>query len=310
MKKGAELLDWLFVLRPMLFYPIWTFFLAGLWAAGRYGSSVEEYNSLIVIISLTLVIGAVFILNQINDKVTDRINNKLFLIANDIVPVKKVYFETVLLIFIGFSIIAFVSLKILSILVILFVLSGWAYNYPPLRWKDRPVMGMVTNSLSGLLIYSAGWVTGGGRGIVPVNVIPYALAGAAVYLNTTLPDMKGDRAADKMTFSVRYGVAPTVRTAAFLEIISVIMAFVLSDWILFGAGVIVLPLFIHSAINPELKSAVRAIKFSVVALLAGVCFVYPFLLAAVFISFFITKWYYKKRFNFNYPNLKANDGRE
>ncbi|MCD6117535.1 UbiA family prenyltransferase [bacterium] len=309
MKKGVEFLDFLFVLRPMLFYPIWTFFLAGLWAAERYGNSGETYNSLIVIISLTLVIGAVFILNQVRDKVTDRINNKLFLIANDIVTEKQAFAETILLSFAGLSVIVFVSFKIFAIFIVLFVLSGWAYNFPPLRWKDRPIMGMVTNSLSGLFIYSAGWITGGGTGIVPVQVIPYALAGAAVYLNTTLPDMKGDRAADKMTFSVKYGISACIRAAAFIEILSVILAFVFSDWILFFAGLVVLPLFLYSAVKPGLRSAVMAIKFSVVALLAGVCIFYPFLLAAVFVSFIITKWYYKKRFNFNYPNLKANNGR-
>ena len=298
-------LDMLFILRPMLFYPVWTFFLAGSLEAGMRLNGNWQFPVLPVIFSVTLITGSAFILNQIKDKETDRINNKLFFIADGIVKEKSAFIEAGVLAFAGLLIVFFISFKIFLLAAALFLVSGICYNYPPFSWKDRPVMGMVTNSLAGLFIFSMGWIARGGSGYIPLYVLPYAVAGGAVYLDTTLPDVKGDREAGKITFAVKYGHGLTIRLASILEISVVITAFLLSDRFIFYASVVVLPFFVLSAIKPDLKNGVRAVKFSIIILLAGVCWFYPALFAVVMVVFFITKIYYKKRFNFNYPSLKA-----
>jgi len=307
MKRGIEHLDMLFILRPMLLYPVWTFFMAGVWR-GRLGGEAESwYVTAGVFVCLTCVAGALFILNQICDKETDRINNKLFLISEGIVSDRAAYMEAGVLAAAGLGLSLVLSFRLFMLMAGMLLVSGWGYNYRPFKWKDRPLMGMVTNSVSGLLIFSAGWVTGGGESMIPLSVIPYAIAGAAVYLDTTLPDMEGDRQAGKITFAVRYGIKPCVRLAALLEFAAVASAFLLHDRLVFYAGIVVLPLFIVSAVKPTLSNAVRAIKFSVVSLLAAVCIMFPFMFAAVLFLVAVTKWYYKKRFNFDYPTLKSSN---
>lgn len=309
MKKGIAVFDFLFLLRPTLFYPIWTFLLAGYLGGMRLekvGSSFIPSIFLIeVLIGLTSLMGSIFVLNQIRDIETDRANNKLFLLANGIVPVKHAYWEVVLLAAVGLMIGFFADFRIGFGFLVLFLLSGYAYNFPPARWKDRPVMGILTNGAGGLIIYCLGWITGGGKGIVPLRVIPYTLAGAAVFLNTTLPDVKGDAETGKITFGVRFGIRTTSLWALILEILTVGFALFFRDWFLLIPALLVLPLFVQGSMKPILSNVMRATKFSVLALALMVCFYFPWYLLLVLAVFFLSKWYYRKRFDFDYPNLKS-----
>jgi len=309
LKKGVEILDYVFLIRPTLFYPIWTFFLAGVWGGMRFGKGTCDFahpvGPLWVAVGLTLVTGGIFILNQIQDVETDRVNGKLFLLANGIIPVKEAYLEAALLTVWGLALGFWIDSRIGLGFFVLFVLSGWLYNYPPTRWKNRPVMGLLINGTGGLVIYSLGWMVGGGRGFVPLRVVIYALAGVAVFLNTTLPDMEGDAETGKITFGVRYGVKKTVVWAFVLEIFAVGLAFWFRDWLLFIPGLVVLPFFLMSAAKQTMVEVLRATKFSVLALAAAVCVVFPWYLLPVFGVFFFSKWYYRKRFDFEYPSFRS-----
>ncbi len=308
MKKSIATFDYLFLLRPTLFYPIWTFFLAGYLG----GINPENAGRLWIpsaflagtIIGLTNLMGSIFILNQIRDVKTDRANKKLFLIANGIIPIKHAYWEAALLSGVG-TLLGFLADYRIGIgFLILFLLSGYAYNFPPAQWKDRPIMGILTNGVGGLIIYCLGWIIGRGQGIVPLRVIPYTLAGAAVFLNTTLPDVKGDAQTGKITFGVRFGMRVTSLWALILEILTVGFALLFRDWYILIPALSVLPLFVWSGFKPSLSSTMRTTKFSVLALAAMVCFYFPVYLVPIFVVFFLSKWYYRKRFHFNYPNFK------
>ncbi len=310
MKKSLKIFDSFFLLRPTLFYPVWTFFLTGYWGGMKFSRHSSNFTHpagmfWIVISSLTLLMGGAFILNQTQDRETDKTNGKLFLLANGIVSVKKAYIEALLLTAVGLAFSFWVDLKIGLGFLILFVLSGLLYNYPPTLWKNRPIMGLVANSIGGFLIYSLGWITGDGNGGLLFHGVGYTLAGGAVFLNTTVPDMDGDRKTGKITFSVRYGVKKTVFWALMLEISALDLAFLSRDWLLFIPGIVVLPLFFLSAVKHTAADAVRTTKFSVLALATAVCIIFPWYLVPVFSIFFFSKFYYKKRFDFDYPNFKA-----
>ncbi len=308
MKKSIALLDYLFLLRPTLFYPIWTCFLVGYLGVVKLGGARNLWIPSVIlieaIIGLTCLTGSIFIFNQIRDVETDRANNKLFLVANGIVPIKHAYGEAIFLAVVGLMLGFLVDYRIGFGFLILFLLSGYAYNYPPAQWKDRPIMGIVTNGMGGLIIYCLGWMIGGGRGIIPIRVVAYVLAGAAVFLNTTLPDMEGDAKTDKITFGVRFGLKTTSLWALILEILTVGFALLFQDWLLFIPALFVLPLFVLSGFKPSLSNTMRATKFSVLALVVMVCFYFPGYFIPISLVFFFSKWYYQKRFHFNYPNFK------
>ena len=309
MKKGIEIFDYFFLLRPTLFYPIWTFFLAGVWGGKRFGIGAPDFTHsmglLWVALGLSLIMGGVFVLNQIQDIETDKANGKLFLLANGIIPVREAYWEAALMTISGLGLGLWIDIRVGLGFLILLILSGWLYNYPPMRWKDKPVMGIVTNATGGLVIYCLGWMSGGGEGLIPLRVTAYTLAGAAVFLNTTLPDIDGDAKTDKITFGVRYGLEKTALWALILEAITISLAFLFRDWLLFIPGLIVFPLFIVGCVNRTMVDVLRATKFSVLALAVAICIFSPWYLLPVVFVFFFSKWYYKKRFNFDYPSFRS-----
>ena len=313
MKKGIAFLDYLFVLRLTLFYPVWIFFLAGYWGGKRFanGSSglSSEIDALWVVVGLTLLMGGVYIFNQICDIETDRINQKLFLIADGYLSIHEAYIEAFFLSAIGLAIGLWVDLRIgLGFLALLFIL-GWLYNYPPARWKDRPIMGLVSNGMMGFLLYTLGWHSSGSEGIIPYRIVAYILAFGAVYLNTTLPDVDGDRKSGKITFGVRFGIGVTAGWAMVMEAAAVVTAFVFRDWLLFFPGLLVVPFYISAMVRKKISDVVRATQYSIISLTAAICIVFPVYLIPVIGVYVISRWYYRKRFQFDYPSLRYSEQR-
>ncbi|HMA77425.1 MAG TPA: hypothetical protein VKO43_08955, partial [Candidatus Krumholzibacteriaceae bacterium] len=80
-EKKSLPLDYIFLTRPIILIPVWTFFLLGAYHATDIAEkSMRNHLLLCGILSFTALIGAVYIINQITDKETDLANNKLFLI--------------------------------------------------------------------------------------------------------------------------------------------------------------------------------------------------------------------------------------
>ena len=308
MRDCIACFDFLFIIRPTLLYPIWTFFLAGCWA-GRYFNGFGilpsiTINFLWTALALTLVMASIYIQNQVQDVETDKTNQKLFLIARDYVSSRAATLEATLLAAVGLILGFVLGWRFGVVLLFLFIL-GWLYNYPPTRWKNRTVWGLLSNGFLAVVCVSLGWMAAGGRTIVQPFMISYFFASAAVYLNTTLPDMEGDRKTGKITFAVRFGIEKTVLWAFILELSACIMAAYHQDWLMFGASLAVSPFFIISWIRKEVPPSVRATKASVVVLTAGVCYFFPLYFAPVFGVYFLSKWYYRKRFDLDYPSLKT-----
>ncbi len=308
MKKTAQLLDYVFLLRPTLFYPIWTFFLTGLWGAHKMAADRSvltlRFAPFWSVSALTLLMGSIYILNQIQDIETDRTNNKLFFLAHGIISVRAAYVEALILAVVGLSAAFMIDIRIGVDCAVLFVL-GWLYSFPPARWKNRPFLGLVSNGLLAFFCYSIGWIAGGAKGIFRLHMAAYFFACSAVYLNTTLPDIEGDRKTGKMTVAVRFGQKATILSAVVLEAGTMALAFAFHDWILFFAGLAVFPLYFASAFRQTLSMAVLATKLSVLSLTVAVCVAFPVYLIAVVFVFFFSRWYYKKRFDIDYPNFKT-----
>lgn len=300
-------LDCVFLVRPMLLLPAWIFYLAGLWSAGRHSVQTPGHPAPAVWtgLGLTAVMGAVYILNQIQDVETDRLNRKLFLISEGHVPVRRAWLEAGLLLFAGLFLGFQTGLRAGVLLLSLFLLTGWAYSFPPARFKDRPVASLIVNGAGGLVIASLGWAAGGGPGWVPLRSAVYFFACASVSFNTMLPDMRGDRASGKITFAVRYGLRRTVFWALVFECATVILAWAFREWILFYPALVMLPFFIYALSRKTVDEVIRATKYSVVAMAAAVCAAYPWFPIPVSAVFFGSRFYYKARFGLEYPSLKS-----
>lgn len=309
MKVGIFILDRIFLSRPILFFPVWTFYLAGYWGSRQLGetSSVDTSPAGLFgfMASLSFVMASVYILNQIQDIETDRANHKLFILSDGLVSPREAGWEAGLLALLGISAGFLIHFYLGLGLVFLFLLAGWFYNFFPFRWKDRPLLGLFTNGLGGMMIYLFGWKVGGGSEWIPLRAVAYALAGVAVFLNTTLPDRTGDEKTGKITFVVRYGIDVTARWAFITVTASVVLACLTRDWLLFIPSAAAIPFFVFALVKHTEKEVVRATKYSILGLVIAVCVVFPWYLLLILVVIFLTKWYYKRRFHFDYPSLKS-----
>ena len=314
LKTGAALADYLFVMRPTLFFPVWTVFLAGYLNAALGANQWGTVDTLVTakilwsrhLISigflLTLLCGGIFILNQIQDITTDKENNKLFIIANNYLSRRTAYIEAISLVFIALIGSAFTSTRQTVLFVLLFLLSGWAYSFPPLLWKDKPFAGLMTNALTGYLIFTSGWCL-----VKPFSAeagysaLAYILAIAAIYLYTTVPDRQGDYKAGKMTFSVKYGLPQTTRLALILGFCAIGCTIWVGDWRMFLATAFSIPFFIKVHFSQKMSDLSLATKLPILFLALTICWKIPYYMGLILLVFYGSKWYYKVRFNLNYP---------
>jgi 1,4-dihydroxy-2-naphthoate octaprenyltransferase len=313
MNRIVKLCDYIFVLRPTLFFPVWTVYAAGYFAFHQFSAAGQngavptiDFSALSLLGILTLLMGGVFILNQICDVATDARNHKLFLIAQRHISPRAAWAEMILLC--AFTMIAgfFYGTAIGGLLVAIFLLTGIFYSVAPLQWKDRPLLGLLGNTLGALLIFMAGWWSVQIEWRLPIlHAVPYMLAVGAVYLYTTLLDVDGDAGTHKMTFGVCYGRRATIIAGGVLELGALVSAWWLRDPIMLYPALGAAPFFLWAVISQRLSEVSRAIKLPILFLALAICVkVWQYLLLLGFV-FFFSRWYYRRRFGLKYPSLAA-----
>lgn len=315
-KAAYALADFYFVMRPTLFFPVWTVFLMGYLISSFQNQSFQSLLELVPMhdlwqtpiiwigLLLTLLCGGIFILNQVQDVVSDQANQKLFLVANGIIPRNLANFEAGFLI--AGSILAGFLLKFEQgiLFLTLFIFSGWFYSIQPFSWKDKPFWGLLSNAIAGLLIFSSGWVVKNPFSLRTILFSSsYILAVGAVYLYTTIPDQKGDEFARKITFVVKYGFRPTVRLALIFGLMAFIATLCLRDWLMLVPTLLSVPFFILVERTQRQEHLQYAIKMPISLLSLVVCLKIPCYLILLLINYYSAKRYYRKRFNLNYPSV-------
>lgn len=330
MKRLLKPLDYFFVLRPTLFFPVWTVFLAGFFVQNKYGVSSpatsvptngvvgNDLDFVWVGLFLTCLMGASFVLNQIMDRRTDGQNRKLFLIADGHLTPRAAFIESIALSTLALVFGFIFSVNIGVLFIAIFALTGWLYSFAPFKLKDRPVLGLVANGLGAFLIFVGGWIVHGKLTVDAITYsVPYACAVAAVYLLTTLPDIEGDASTKKITFGVKFGFNATIYTALIFESIAVVSSYMAQDELIFYPSLFSLPFFVWAAVTLQLSEVMRAIKYSILLLTFTICikwvivysggaffarYAFFFVLLGIY---YLSKFYYKFRFGINYPSLSV-----
>ncbi|MDZ7267358.1 MAG: UbiA family prenyltransferase [candidate division KSB1 bacterium] len=310
--QAVKLLDYVFVLRPTLFFPVWTVYAAGYFASQRFapgalnGAGQPDQAALPLALALSALMGAAFILNQLCDVATDTHNHKLFLIAQRHISPAAAWLQTVLLTGAGL-LVAFQHSHAHGLLFLaIFLLTGILYSVAPFQWKDRPIRGLLANAGGALLIFTAGWWAVRPAASLPLwHALPYMLAVGAVYLYTTLLDLAGDAQTHKRTFAVCYGWRATVITGCLCELAATALAWQVNDPVIFYPALLSAPFFIAAACKQGRPEVSRAIKLPILFLALAIgCKMWQYFLVLA-VVFFVSKWYYQQRFGLKYPSLQA-----
>ncbi|MCG9134032.1 UbiA family prenyltransferase [Candidatus Poribacteria bacterium] len=301
-------LDYVAVLRPTLLFPVWTLVLLGYHHGRTSIETPETVQSLQLWVTLclyTLLMGAVYIINQIADKETDAANDKLYLVAQGYVKLRILKWQIGILITLStlLSLLVFWENPAYLILILLSTLLGFTYSVRPFRLKGIPIVDLCANALGyGSIAFLIGWLTIAPIGIEAVRrSLPYLFSVAAAFVNTTLPDIKGDRLGDDRTTGVWLGKKLACRLSLVLLVAAIVSSAFFKDWIAGAAGVGCLPIFIYMNFRPEQNVIVWATRIGILilSLCAGVLF--PLYLLWFGIVLFGTRWYYTTRFGIRYP---------
>ncbi len=316
-----HLLDYIFLLRPTVLVPVWIFLLIGHYRAGGGIFSVTP-SFVLGFVIYTMIMGAVYIVNQITDIETDRINDKLFILPRGLVSVRAAYVEIVGLIAVAFALSFFFSPIYRTFLLLSFIL-GLLYSVRPAKFKGRPFLDLLSNALGyGFLAFSVGWLSVRTFSIDTfVYSIPYILAVGGVFVNTTIPDIGGDKASGEITTGVYLGERKALILALVLVVGSLISSVVLLDFICLPCAVIASIIFFWAytvksqrqkppssggeilGSADEKRVALISVRLSAPLLALAVCVIYPWFLLLLLLVFLLSRYYYKRRFNFVYPRI-------
>ncbi len=297
MKIVYKILDYFFLLRPTLFFPLWTALLAG-----RFNS--PGYTPVgWVTLFFGMILGVSYALNQIADIEGDRSNKKLFLMADNYISVKSAVIYAVTLAIAGLA--GFFLLGLIygiAGIVFLFV-TGYVYNFRPFRWKDHPYLGPLVTVFAGAMAFIFGGLPEL-TGLIWKSALPYMAAFGAVALLTTVPDISGDAEAGKKTFAVVFGGAKAALAAAALCALAALTAHYSADPLIFWPALLSTPVFIYTAVKPVNKNIVLSIKFSIFSLSLAVGLAFPWYLILMVGYYSFARAYYKSRFKIEYPSFK------
>ena len=281
-EKYVKPFDYIFILRPTLFFPIWIMILAGYSdfytfnGEDKWLSLQIDWKFFINFLFITLVSGAVFILNQLQDIETDKDNKKLFLISESYVWQKTAQIIAAVLILIPLIIffVEDISLFVINILYVLF--CGYLYNYKPFCWKDLPLLGVFINIVGGLFLFFSGWtIAGNWQWKAFIYVIPYLCAWVTIMLLTTIPDVKGDQAHDKITYAVRFGIKRTIWTATIWVLVGLVISIFNDDDLALYSIVLSFPIFIVMVLKPTPAWIFACIRYPMLFIALLLCLKFP-----------------------------------
>ncbi len=305
--------DYFFVLRPMLFFPGWSTMLAGyfiLWKNNFFFPELwpdsEKWTELtLLFITFGSAMGASFLLNQLKDIDTDKTNGKLFFLSEGVLTPHVLYLETAILSIISLS--AFYINFSVGLTIVLFILlTGYMYNYAPFRLKDRLWGSITGNILMGLMAFSIGWLARYPFSYrLFLDALPYLVFNTILYFYTTLPDRPGDARSRKQTPAVVWGKNKVIRITLFLYGVGMVLSWGLHDFTALLIYLLTLPLIMPLVSAPILEHTIRATKFGIFFFSLMICIKWPWYLILMIGLFMATRAYFKKRYNFDYPNFKG-----
>lgn len=324
-KQLIHIIDSFFLLRPVLLAPVWTIVILG-WIVNSpqlslgslpwnaIGAAAHEYSLWKLVGGFSLIVAWIYLVNQIMDVESDRINHKLFILSDGLVSIRSAWIQAVLFAVCGVGIAVTVGL-VIAILFVIGIVLGYLYNCPPVKLKNSAWGGLFANALGhGIVTFLIGWcgaaiALGKELSLVQglVSSLSPALGNAAIYLATTIPDCDGDEKTGKKTFCVVYGARSTAVVALVACLLTFGLSFLMAShqWIMAVPAGISLLFFGYFAIKPKGTAAFKAIKWPVFILSLCMAVYFPLYALLILFVFVVTRTYYHCRFKISYPTFKS-----
>jgi 4-hydroxybenzoate polyprenyltransferase len=178
---------------------------------------------------------------------------------------------------------------------------------PPIRLKGRPILDLLANAVGyGGIAFLVGWAA-----VAPIDhtavwrTLPYVFCVGAAFINTTLPDLKGDLASGDRTTGVLLGVRRSCALSLIFIVCALLSAWIVGDAIAFITSIICVPFFVYMNFRPERGVIILATRVGILTLSLIACIVIPSYLILFVGTLIFVRWYYATRFGIKYPSQEA-----
>lgn len=317
-------LDYVAILRPLLLIPVWTMLFLGYYKGlkGTVSNHISlplignipvvlrpDNEILLTLLLYSLLMGAVYILNQISDSRTDEINGKLYLVPQEYIKANRLKIQIGILLFISVLISFFKFPRVYLYLILLSIALGVLYSVPPVRLKGRPFLDLLANASGfGFVAFAVGWVS---KFAISKEMIlgclPYVICISAAFINTTIPDIKGDSQNGDITTGIFLGIRKSCILSTILVTLAVLISILIWDPICLLASLLSLPFYIRMMVlnwnerSPRISAITLATKISLLILSFLVAVLIPFYFILLISTLLLIKVYYQMRFGISYP---------
>jgi len=302
----TKLLDYFFAARPLLQLPIWTVYLISLHYHHEMSGESFGWTDLLVMASISLLFTGAAYLNQVFDLESDSINRKVGFLQKGFLNQRQMLAGFVIVSIIPMAVAPFISPFIIFIFA-QFLLLSYIYSAPPLRFKDRPVGGVLANAYGhGLLVAVAVMPDFNlhNAGLLGWHIpLYFFLTVGAISVLTTIPDCIGDAATGKRTLAVVLGKTGALLVALVFLLLSYLAAYVSGYALLVYLSMAALFLVL-AVLFLRTEASVRfASKMPLLALTLAAGYFYPGYFLFVVALLIGTRAYYYRRFGVVYPEL-------
>ncbi len=307
--KTLRIYDFFFLLRPVLFVPLW----APMFLGYAAGAEVPSFGIQLLpgklfwinLLSYTLLMGAIYVVNQIYDRESDLVNNKLFLIPYGIIETRWAWIYSGILVVLSFIIAIVFSTSDFVIILFLSGLLGAMYSIPPFQLKGKPFLDALANGIGyGILAYLAGWASA--TPVIPLALLyslPLFFFVIAVFLNTTVPDIEGDKKANLKTSAVYMGKKNTTIVASVFMLYALVSAFIFMDIHILISSLIGVILFVLAIFDDSDFMSKVSYRISSFVFVLSVAIKFPLFLLMDIAVLVLLRLYYEKRFYYRYPTF-------
>jgi len=298
MRSFLRLCDFLFVTRPLILIPAWSFFLIGARdGAGERLSTLPDWYGLA---SLTGILVAAYLLNQVFDRESDTHNDKCFYLSRGIFKVR-----TLVIMAMAFFLAASVAFHHTAApqrlpLIAALVLS-LTYSLPPVRLCARPLADLAANAIGyGGVAYVLGFRTVSVHGGL-TEAIAYVLLVGATFVHTTILDVDGDRAAGKISSAVLLGDKASRALALLLHAGAVVTSLLWGNITAVLICALTMPIAIYTMARRSDRASALYIQANTLAVTIAAAYFFPLYAVVIVPLLLLSRFYYRRRFGITYP---------
>lgn len=299
-------LDWLFLLRPVVLIPIWAATAAGL-GVGHWLSRSSlfwhvawDWRIFLLFIGVTLITGAAFIWIQLQVGGETEIKGyPSMLEEGGLSPAKA---RRLLWIALGLGLVLVLPGGWLAFLagVALFLIWGLLYGSTHFLWKGRPAVETIIHALAGVALFYLGWAVSGAPLETSLNLAaPYVLAFTSVAALTAI--MPGPRYPKDKARPGNTTISIALAAAALMAVAATVWGYRNGDPVISTTAVLTLPFYAVALFYRREIDVVRTSRYSVLIFVIFVGARYPLLFIPVIITFYLSRYYYRRRFGFVHP---------